>query len=170
MKKITALSLILTASVISANALAEWTIPGTDCVSITSDKTAEYLDHATIYNKTESEANSSSSLEVICSSQVHNSYGGNLDMDFTVHNKSKNKKAITCKGFSLDRFGNAVQETESVTQKNETSSPTTLSAGRLKKHSNELPITVYAKCSIPARSEQGGIKHPPSEIINIRVY
>lgn len=173
MKKAITLSLILSASFISSNTLAEWTIPGTDCVSESTilRGPVEYHDNAVINNRKQSDLADlqEKDIPVICSSQVHNSYGSNLDMDFTVFNRSKDQ-VISCKGYSLDRFGNIVQETVTVSQKKETSSPTTLSAGRLKTHSTEQPITVAARCLIPVRSVEGKKIYYPSAIVRIRVY
>lgn len=176
MKKHSFYSLILLFIFISPYAMAEWTIPGTHCLSSSSAGIAAYDTTNAIYNNKwgRSESELIGFLHITCTSPIYADYGSNLDMDFIVHNNSR-EAPITCMGFSLDAYGNIVQDTSYATTK-DTPYPVRLTASQSRKISNAKPVTVMALCSIPDRGTKScgqfacGARYDASKLLNIKVY
>lgn len=171
MKKVIKASFILLITLASASTLAGWYIPGSACVSDAILNGAAYERTGIINNRVPQNENESSSIQVICSSPVHNNYGV-LDIEFHIVNNSENTKnqEISCIGYSFDKLGNVVQRTAFVKQKGVTQYETKLRAKEKDKLSNETPVTVAGICNLPDRSLNGSDVHEPSKLISIKVY
>lgn len=168
MKKFIKYSFILLAGLISSNALAEWTIPGSQCVvsQTFSSRTQEVTRGlGTIGNpRVRPSGTSPSYLQVVCSSPAHIGYGAKLDIDFLVDNQSE-EQALTCRGTSYSADNQPVHVTAEVSTGKGRGKMT---ARQINKFEGRTPVTLRVICDIPDRGVNA--RYITSRVVSIRVY
>lgn len=165
MQKITAYSVVLAFCLISSGALAEWVIPGTNCVAENGGNILYHYNGITNQSIRGNNANPTS-VFVSCTSPVLNNYGSNLDLDFYIQNNSRDHHA-SCYGHSLDAHGRIIQITSKV-QVNPGTGHNGVATIQERTLFNTTPVTIVAYCFIPDRGVNG--RDNPSKLVGIRVY